>query len=134
MRIDFFEPMLLPKTTAQEHEIRVVKGKPIVHDTAQIKAAKTKYTAHFASHRPEAPLSGPLRLVVKMCWPIEGTKHFDGEWYVEKPDFDNAIKIPLDCLKKLGFFDRDDCQVASGIVEKFWARVPGIFVSIEELT
>jgi Holliday junction resolvase RusA-like endonuclease len=30
-------------------------------------------------------------------------------------------------------FWKDDCLVASEIVEKFWAEIPGIYIRIEEL-
>jgi Holliday junction resolvase RusA-like endonuclease len=134
MRAEFFMPMVPPKVTAQQQKTRVIKGKPFRYDPPEVTAAKSKITAHLGAHVPEVPFTGPLRVVLKLCWPIEGTSHHDGEWHVDKPDFDNAAKIPIDCMKRLRFFNRDDCQIASGIVEKFWADVPGIFVSIEELT
>lgn len=35
-------------------------------------------------------------------------------------------------MTKLGFW-KDDSYVASLIVEKFWAKVPGIYIRVEEL-
>jgi Holliday junction resolvase RusA-like endonuclease len=37
-----------------------------------------------------------------------------------------------DVMTALGFW-KDDAQVASEIIEKFWADIPGIYVVIEEL-
>ena len=35
-------------------------------------------------------------------------------------------------MTNVGFW-RDDAQVASEIVEKFWAELPGIYIRAEEL-
>jgi Holliday junction resolvase RusA-like endonuclease len=35
-------------------------------------------------------------------------------------------------MTKLGFWT-DDALVASEIIEKFWAEIPGIFIRIEEI-
>jgi Holliday junction resolvase RusA-like endonuclease len=132
MTIEFFMPMVPPTVTAQQREIRVVKGKPVVYDTAEISAARAKLEGHLAPHAPAAPLDGPVRLIAKWCWPCEGTPHGDGEWRSTKPDVDNITKMLNDAMEKLGFFTNDS-RVASGVTEKFWAAVPGIYVRIEEL-
>lgn len=49
-----------------------------------------------------------------------------------KPDTDNLQKLLKDCMTKLGYW-QDDAQVASEIVEKFWADTVGIYIKIEEL-
>jgi Holliday junction resolvase RusA-like endonuclease len=41
-------------------------------------------------------------------------------------------KLPFDIMTDLGFW-KDDAIVASEIIEKFWAQVPGIYIRIEEL-
>ncbi len=133
MTIEFFLPMIPPTVTAQQHEIHVVKGKPYVHDTPELKAAKAKYIAHLGPHAPFDPMTGPLRLTTKWLWPTAGTKHADGEWKTTSPDTDNFIKAFKDSMAKVRFF-ANDAQVASEITEKFWADVPGIYVRIEELT
>ena len=46
---------------------------------------------------------------------------------------DNIQKLLMDCMTAVGFWT-DDAQVASMVAEKFWAEVPGIYISITELS
>lgn len=127
----FFLPMVPPTVTHQEQKIHIVKEKPVFYEPAELKAAREKLEAHLAKHKPDAPVSGPIRLMVKWCFPMKG-KHQNGEWKISKPDTDNLQKMLKDCMTRLGFW-KDDAQVCSEIIEKFWAKVPGIAISIEEL-
>jgi Holliday junction resolvase RusA-like endonuclease len=132
MKTEFFLPMMPPTKTHQEKSITVKDGTPVVYEDADLKAVRQKLLAHLAGHKPKTPFKGAIRLITKWCFPITG-KHYDGEYKTSKPDTDNMIKLFKDCLKDLGFFEKDDAQVASEITEKFWANIPGIYVSIEEL-
>lgn len=120
-----------PTVTHQEKDIAVVKGKPVVYEPAELKAVRSKLMAHLVQYAPLVPLQGAVRLMVKWCFPITG-KHEDGEWKTTKPDTDNLQKLLKDCMTDLGYW-KDDAQVASEIVEKFWAKVPGIYVFAEGL-
>jgi len=131
MRVEFFLPMVPPTATHQEKKWRVVKGRPVSYEPPEVRAAREKLTAHLAGHRPERPLEGPLRLLVKWCFPRCG-KHRDGEWRGTRPDTDNLQKLLKDCMTTVGFW-KDDAQVASEICEKFWADVPGLYICAVEL-
>ena len=131
METSFFLPMIPPTVTHQEKDITVRGGKPVVYEPAELKAVRSKFMAHLAGHRPEAPLRGPIRFMVKWLFPM-GEHHYDGEWKITKPDTDNLIKLLKDCMTKVGFW-KDDAQVASEINEKFWAAHPGIYIRVEEL-
>lgn len=131
MQISFFLPMKPPTVTHQEKDIAVVKGKPVVYEPAELKAVRSKLMANLGQYAPLVPLQGAVRLLVKWCFPITG-KHEDGEWKTTKPDTDNLQKLLKDCMTDLGYW-KDDAQVASEIVEKFWAKVPGIYVFAEGL-
>lgn len=133
MRLEFFMPMIPPKTTHQMHQVVCRSGKPVFFDPPELAAARSKLTAHIGQHTPAERLTGPLMLVTKWCWPCEGTDHADGEWYAEKPDTHNAVKLPVDIMEKLGFFENDK-RIVFEVIQKFWATIPGIYVSIEELT
>ena len=41
-------------------------------------------------------------------------------------------KLLKDCMTHAGFW-KDDALVASEIVEKFWSKIPGIYIRIKEL-
>lgn len=130
MRIDFFLSMIPPTVTHQEKAWRVVNGKPVPYEPAELKTARSKLTAHLAGHKPEDPLQGGIRLLVKWCFPRG--KHRDGEYHISRPDTDNLQKLLKDCMTAVGFW-KDDAQVASEICEKFWAEIPGIYVCMETL-
>lgn len=127
MMIEFFMPMIPPTITAQQHKIS--NGK--FYDPPELKAAKAKLRAYLIPHVPDKPFDGPLRLVVKWCYPIKG-KHKNGEYKATKPDTDNLNKALKDIMEDLGFFVNDS-RVASETIEKFWADIPGIYVWLEQL-
>lgn len=129
--IEFFMPMIPPTVTAQEHKVSIRNGKPIFYDPPELKQAKSKLIAYLSKHVPERPYSSSVRLLVKWLFPVTG-KHFDGEYKDSKPDTDNLQKMLKDCMTQSGYW-KDDALVASEIVEKFWANVPGIYIRIEEL-
>ena len=130
MRAEFFLPMDPPTVTHQEKKWRVVNGKPVPYEPAEVKAARSKLMAHLAGHRPAAPMKGALRLVVKWCFPRGG--HADGEYRITRPDTDNLQKLLKDCMTVCGFW-ADDAQVASEICEKFWAETAGLYICAWEL-
>ena len=129
--LQFFMPMVPPTTTFQAKKLAVVKGKPVLYDSPQLHAVKYKLMGHLSNYVPEEPLTGPVRILVKWCFPITG-KHSDGEWKITKPDTDNLQKALLDSMTMLKFW-KDDAQVCSQIVEKFYSQVPGIFVYVTQL-
>lgn len=131
MQISFFLPMIPPTVTHQEKAWTVINGKPVPYEPAELKVARSKLEAHLAKHIPVHGMRGAVMLAVKWCFPITG-KHEDGEWKTTRPDTDNLQKMLKDCMTRLGFW-KDDAQVASEIVEKFWAKIPGIYIAAEEL-
>lgn len=130
METQFFLAMNPPTATYQEKRVSTRNGKPCFYEPAQLKAARQKLTAYLSKHRPRKPYHGGIRLVVKWCFPRG--RHQDGEYRLTKPDTDNLQKLLKDCMTAAGFW-ADDALVASEIVEKFWADVPGIFIRIENL-
>jgi Holliday junction resolvase RusA-like endonuclease len=131
MKIEFFLPMIPPTVTAQEHQVAVVKGKPVFYEPQELKAARAKLEAHLAQYVPKEKYTGPVQLVVKWCFPIVG-HHLPGEWKATKGDLDNLAKMLLDVMTHLGFW-QDDALISSMILEKFWAERPGIYIRITPL-
>lgn len=130
--IEFFIPMRkVPTVTHQQKQVTIRNGRPVFYEPATVKTARSKLMAYLGKHAPEKPLVGPIRLIVKWCYPITG-EHTDGEWKTTKPDVDNAQKLLQDCMTDLKFW-KDDAQICSLIAEKFWAKIPGIYIRIEEL-
>ena len=85
----------------------------------------------MSRHVPEEPAQGALRLTTWWCFPLQGG-HRDGEYKTSKPDTDNLVKMIKDVMTDLGFW-KDDAQVASEVICKYWAKQPGIYVRVESL-
>ena len=130
MAIEFFMAMVPPTITHQEKKVHVVKGRPIFYEPDELKAARQKLTAYLGQYAPAEPYQGGLQLIVKWCFPRG--RHLDGEYKITKPDTDNLQKLLKDCMTSVKFWS-DDAQVASEIVEKFWAEIPGIYIRVTEL-
>ena len=129
--IQFFAPMEPPRTTAQQKQVSVVNGKPRFFEPEKLKDARAKLKAHIGRHAPIAPLDGPVKLLVKWCFPRG--RHPEGSWKITRPDTDNLQKLLKDVMTDCGFW-QDDAQVCSEIAEKCWSETPGIFIRVEELT
>ena len=130
--IEFFMAMIPPTKTHQEKRATICSDRKIrFYEDEELKAVRQKLKANLAKFRPNRKAIGPVRLVVKWCFPIKG-KHKNGEWKITRPDVDNSNKLLQDCMTDLGFW-KDDAQVASLICEKFWAVIPGIWIRVEEL-
>ena len=129
--LEFFMPMNPPTVTHQEKKWRVVKGKPVSYEPPELSDARQKLRAHLSRCRSKEPICCGVRLIVKWCFPRG--KHQDGDYRVTRPDTDNLQKLLKDCMTAEGFWT-DDALVASEIVEKFWAEVPGIYIRVEELS
>lgn len=133
MQMEFFLPMIPPTTTHQQKQVKVVNGKPVFYEPDELKAARAKLQAHLAKHIPKKSYTGAVMLLVKWCFPLrEGGKQRDGAYKTTRPDTDNLQKLLKDVMTDLGFW-MDDAQVASEHVEKFWAKIPGIYVCMEEI-
>ncbi len=132
MVIDFFMVMKkVPTVTHQEKQVHVVNGKPVFYEPEELKAARAKLLAHLGQHVPEKRFTGPVRLTTWWCFPVTG-KHKNGEYKTSKPDTDNLVKLLKDVMTELHFW-KDDAQVASEVIEKYWADLPGIYVKVESL-
>ncbi len=130
-RLEFFMPMIPPTKTHQEKQVRIIRGKPVFYEPAELKAVRAKLEGHLGKHVPAEPYIEAVRLITKWCFPISGG-HRDGEYKITRPDTDNLQKLLKDVMTSLGFW-KDDALVASEITEKFWASIPGIYIAIEEL-
>ena len=94
---------------------------------------RSKFENALTPHRPQEPISGPVRVMTKWCYPTKREKLW-GAWKSTKPDVGNAVKLFHDVMEDVGFFT-NDAQIASEINEKFWTDPmrSGIFVVVEKL-
>jgi Holliday junction resolvase RusA-like endonuclease len=81
---------------------------------------------------------GPLSVVVVLRYPYPArlsAKARTGEPLIPcdtRPDLDNLSKMILDAIGKAGVW-RDDGQVASLTLQKFWSAEPGVYIQIEHI-
>lgn len=129
--ISFFLPMKIPSITAQEHQISMRLGKPVIYMPPALKDAKAKYMAMLSPHVPETPIKTAVRLETYWCYQTTDQDKI-GKPKTTKPDCDNLIKLFQDCMTQLGFW-KDDRQIADIRVTKSWQNVEGIYVAIQEL-
>jgi Holliday junction resolvase RusA-like endonuclease len=121
----------VPTTTHQQKQVHVINGKPVFYEPDDLKSARSKLMAHLGQHVPTEKYGGPIRMITKWCFPITGNHH-DGEWKTTKPDVTNLQKLFEDVMTDLGYWT-DDKLIVSSIAEKFYAKLPGIYVRIESL-
>ena len=128
-RSDFMKE--IPTVTHQQKKVRVIHGKPQFYEPDELKETRAMFMELLAPYAPNEPMDGPLRLTTKWLFPkIKGTTN--GQYKHTKPDTENLLKLPKDCMQELGFFVNDS-RVASEITEKFWADTVGIYVRLENL-
>jgi Holliday junction resolvase RusA-like endonuclease len=121
--------MIPPTITHQQKKVTVVGGKPKFYEPQELKEARAKLRAHLSTLAPEQPIEGALRLICKWLFPVT-SGHADGEYKTTKPDTDNLTKMLKDVMEELGFY-KNDAQVASEIIEKFYAEKTGIYIKLE---
>lgn len=129
--IEFFEAMEPPRVTHNAMEIHRIGGRPVLGKSDGLEAAEAKWRAHLARHAPEKPLSGPVAVEMRICWPTEG-KRAQGSWHDVKPDADNVEKTVFDVMAGLGFFENDS-RIALHTTAKLWSDPAGIYVRMEEI-
>lgn len=138
-RVSAFLPMKPPSVTHNALVAYIVGGGKGMHaairKSDELKTAEdlicvwlksvTKVSENFE------PLTGPLRCVVKWCFPAS-PKHPDGTPMTEKPDMSNMLKTFEDCLTRCGIIE-DDRFICSESLDKGYADIMGIYFSVEEL-
>ena len=129
--------MIPPTATAQQKGERVVGGYIHHYKKKNVAQAEAIIRDALLPYVPEEPITDrPVCLHVRWMFPYtkSARKHNPGmyRWKITRPDTDNLNKMLKDVLTELGYWD-DDAQVASEIIEKFWADVPGIYIDIIEL-
>lgn len=127
----FFINMIPPTKTYQEHKIGKTRtGRVYIYEDRELKEIRMRYRNALALFAPKEPMTGAVRLLVK--WLFPKGKHEDGTYKDTKPDTDNLNKMLKDEMTRAGFW-KDDAQVASEIIEKFWAETTGIYIEVELL-
>lgn len=119
----------------------VVGGHARIFTDARTATAEREFVALAAPYAPREPFQGPLAVRLAYLLPIPASKP---DWWQEaaaarrichvvRGDLDNFVKLTLDALTRSGRWWRDDSQIVVLNAEKFYGRLPGTRVEIEEL-
>ena len=98
---EFFMALIPPTVTHQMKQVTVVNNKPVFYEPPELKAARAKLMAYLGQHVPKEKYSGPVRLIVKWCFPLTGDRQ-NGQYKHTKPDVENSQKLLLDCMTDCG--------------------------------
>ena len=126
----------------------VGKGRPRVLKTGRtytpkptVLAEEAIRTAWREAGEVRLPDDAAVSLVVQLCierpaghFKRDGSLSAEGQRHPiprRKPDLDNAAKLVMDALN--GFAYRDDAQVASLVVHRFWGSKAGTYVFLMPL-
>lgn len=123
----YFDQM--PTGTAQEKGYNSITK--TYYKKPNVESASAKFRAALFPHRPKAPSTKPIRLIVIFSWQIKDKKLW-GKYKATRPDTDNYIKEFKDVMTKLKFW-KDDAQVVDERIIKTYSEKAFIFVAYEEL-
>ena len=119
----------MPTGTAQQKGVRIVHGKPMFYEKAEVKTARQMFTLELKPHAPEKPSDRPIKLTVWFAFDTKNKKLW-GQYKPTRPDTDNSLKLLKDCMS--GLFFKDDSQVVEETVIKTYAEKATIMIRWEE--
>lgn len=120
----------MPTGTAQQKGVRIVHGKPMFYEKAEVKTARQMFTLELKPHAPEKPSDKPIKLTVWFAFDTKNKKLW-GQYKPTRPDTDNSLKLLKDCMS--GLFFKDDSQVVEETVIKTYAEKATIMIRWEEV-
>ena len=133
--VQAFVPVAPPTVTHNDLVAHVrANGRPGIRKSDRLREAEDALLPRLAGLAPSSgPLSGPLRVTVRWCFPAAGTRHAQGEPHVCRPDMSNMLKTLEDVMQRAGVI-ADDSMVVEERLAKAWMDPAGIFVRAEELS
>lgn len=133
--VQAFVPVAPPTVTHNDLVAYVrSNGRPGIRKSDRLREAEDALLPRLASLAPSSgPLSGPLRVTVRWCFPAAATRHAQGEPHVCRPDMSNMLKTLEDVMQRAGVI-ADDSMVVEERLSKAWMDPAGIFVRAEELS
>lgn len=123
--LTFTIKMTPPTATAQQKGVFVRNGRAHFYKKAKVRDAENFLAAMIAPHAPPRPLTGPIGLYVRWCFPYrKGERRAVVKTGLEiahqtRPDLDNLEKSLIDTLTRLQFWT-DDAQVYTKMTQKVW--------------
>ena len=134
MKVEFFFPLdEIPRTSAQEKGVRIVRGRPMFYTKGKVQEVAKLYDFMINLNKPKRKLTGAVRVKVFFYYPVK-KPHKNGEPKITRPDVDNMAKLLLDRVTKSGAFWDDDSQISDLRIIKAYAEPSGIGFQAVEIT
>lgn len=134
MKVEFFFPLdEIPRTSAQEKGVRIVRGRPMFYTKGKVQEVAKLYDFMINQNRPKRKLAGAVRVKVLFYYPVK-KPHKNGEPKITRPDVDNMAKLLIDRVTKSGAFWEDDSQISDLRIIKAYAEPSGIGFEATEIT
>ena len=121
----------MPKGTAQQKGVRVIKGKPTFYRKNKIETSRFQFALALRPHAPKAPTNKNVRLELRFYYNVKD-KALWGKPKPTRPDCDNLAKEFIDAMKDAGFFT-DDSRVSDLHITKSYSERATIVVSWSEV-
>lgn len=106
----------IPKGTSQMKRVNHRSG--VFFEGKELREARKAYYERLAEFAPDVPLIGPVHVSLGFNY-FTKDKRKKGAHKISRPDCDNLVKLVLDVMTDLGFWE-DDCQVCSLNISKAW--------------
>ena len=79
----------MPSATAQQKGVRIVHGKPMFYEKAEVKTARQLFTLELKPHAPKVPSDKPIKLIVWFAFDVKDKKLW-GQYKPTRPDTDQS--------------------------------------------
>lgn len=116
-----------PRVTAQMKGVNFRTGR--FYEKPEVARARRDLTYELYKQRPKTPYDGAV--AVNVTWMYankDKRKHLRPK--TTRPDLDNAVKLLLDVMTTVGFWD-DDAQVVELSMRKYWSLQGAIKIEIK---
>lgn len=129
-------PIVPPTATSQfgSRRLNWVGGKPRFFKSARQKDTEHTLRSLLLEHRPEKPMSGPVRVSIVFVWPHTRStpKRLLAKTLplANRPDLDNLGKALLDVMTQLQFWF-DDGQIQQLSLSKWRAPEGELLIEVE---
>ena len=108
----------IPKGTAQ---MKRYNGRTQTYfKSSRLQQTEDFYLNELRTRAPKEPIHGAVSLTIDFDY-FTPKKKERGRWKITRPDCDNLVKLLIDCMTKLGFWD-DDAQISRLLITKQYSK------------
>lgn len=124
--IEFYELFDIPSATPQQRKLHGMASYP----SKSLSLARASWRAMLERHAPAEPLSGPLKIRVRLYYHGK-TKTLD--YKTTRPDGVNVLKLIEDVMTQCGYW-HDDSQLSVEEVQRLvWPGEETVEIRVESL-